>query len=231
MKPRNIFLIRHGQSEGNVDHSIYQEKPDYAVNLTPYGKQQAFQAGKEIFKILANSDTPTNLTTAIYYSPYFRTIQTAQEILKTLVYTPKKWIREEPRMREQEWNGKIGGYARDEDIQSQRDDYGHFYYRFDGGESCADVYDRASDVLETLHRDFEKDDFPENLGLVGHGMTNRLIIMKWFHLTVTEFEYLANPRNGEVWHLQLQPNNKYKLVTELKKYPLLRRKWVCELTK
>ena len=34
MKPQNIFIIRHGQSQGNVDKNIYKTQPDYTLKLT-----------------------------------------------------------------------------------------------------------------------------------------------------------------------------------------------------
>jgi broad specificity phosphatase PhoE len=45
MKPIRIFIIRHGESEGNVDKNIYLKKPDYALNLTSTGIEQARGAG------------------------------------------------------------------------------------------------------------------------------------------------------------------------------------------
>ena len=44
MKPENIFIVRHGESEGNVDKTIYERKPDYAITLTSTGKNQAYLA-------------------------------------------------------------------------------------------------------------------------------------------------------------------------------------------
>lgn len=39
MKPNKLFLVRHGESEGNVNKSIYAEKPDYTLELTEAGKK------------------------------------------------------------------------------------------------------------------------------------------------------------------------------------------------
>ena len=33
MKSNRIILIRHGESEGNIDKDKYQTIPDYALNL------------------------------------------------------------------------------------------------------------------------------------------------------------------------------------------------------
>ena len=37
----------------------------------------------------------------------------------------------------------------------ERQQFGRFYYRFPNGESGADVYDRVSTWLESLHRELE----------------------------------------------------------------------------
>ena len=70
MKPYRIFLVRHGESEGNVSKTLYTHKPDYALNLTSKGIEQAKAAGKEIKAIIGNESV------GIYYSPFFRTRQT-----------------------------------------------------------------------------------------------------------------------------------------------------------
>ena len=52
------------------------------------------------------------------------------------------------------------------------------------------VFDRLSGAMDTMHRDFVKDDFPENMIVVSHGLTIRLFLMRWFHWTVEQFEKL-----------------------------------------
>ncbi|CAN5494405.1 hypothetical protein BH10BDE1_BH10BDE1_23480 [soil metagenome] len=96
-----------------------------------------------------------------------------------------------------------------------RDSYGTFYFRIPDGESCADVYDRVTTFLETLHRDFDKSEFAENVVLVTHGMMMRLFLMRWFHWTVEEFEKVANPANCGIWVMELQPDGKYLVKTQL----------------
>ena len=48
MKPKNIIIVRHGQSEGNANPEIRKLKPDYALNLTPLGEAQAKLAGEKL---------------------------------------------------------------------------------------------------------------------------------------------------------------------------------------
>ena len=44
MKPKRIILIRHGESEGNLDKGVYAQKPDYSLLLTELGHRQAQEA-------------------------------------------------------------------------------------------------------------------------------------------------------------------------------------------
>jgi broad specificity phosphatase PhoE len=222
VKPRRIILIRHGESESNVDKEIMKTKPDHAVNLTQRGREQALEAGV-VVAARANEVKHPSLCDKydcwFYVSPYYRTRQTKDEIVKSFKPERIKVI-EDPRLREQEHTPRIlnGEYDR-QSVEQERDDYGHFYYRFEGGESCADVYDRISDFLGTLYRDFEKDNFPPCCCIVSHGMTNRVFLMRLLKLTVEEFEFLRNPLNCGMYILELQPNGKYKLSEEPRKYP------------
>jgi broad specificity phosphatase PhoE len=209
MKPKRIILIRHGESEGNIDRGVYSTKPDYAVLLTKNGMQQALQAGEHLRSIVNDESIQ------FYVSPLFRTQQTFQQIIKSLPGNQHAW-REEPRLREQEW-GHLRSLEDCSSVDQQRDAYGTFYFRIPYGESAADVYDRVSDFFHTLFRDFAKSDFPQNAVMVTHGMTIRLFLMRWFHYPVVEFEQLSNPLNCDIVVMELQDDGKYKLVTELKK--------------
>jgi len=209
MKPHRIILVRHGNSEGNADKSQYMTVPDYALNLTPTGIAQARQAGREISQIVAAE------TVYVYLSPYTRTRQTYAYIEESIRANVVKAI-EDPRLREQDW-----GHLRSPDVNAEiikeRDHFGTFYYRIPDGESGADVYDRMSSFLETLHRDFEKPGYPSNVLIVTHGMALRLFLMRWFHLTVEEFENLRNPRNGQVVVMGKKPDEHFVLLSELEK--------------
>ncbi len=53
-----------------------------------------------------------------------------------------------------------------------------------------------------------------------HGTAIRLFLMRWFHWTVEQFEATRNPHNCEIFELELQENNKYKLLTPLREREL-----------
>lgn len=234
MKPKRIILIRHGESESNVDKDILKQKPDFAVNLTLKGREQALEAGTVVRCWSEETKFPTRAFDAeglnassrcdtfdcwFYRSPYYRTRQTYEGIVKAFDPARIKMY-EDPRLREQEHTPRIlKGHEDRATTEQERDDYGHFYYQFEGGESCANVYDRVSDFLGTLYRDFEKDDFPPCACIVSHGMTVRVLLMRWLKYTVEQFEFLRNPANCGAYVLNLQPNGKYALAGEPRRYP------------
>jgi broad specificity phosphatase PhoE len=213
MKPKRIILVRHGKSEGNVDKNQYKTVPDYALNLSSEGMEQARQAGREIKGIIGSE------TLQVYLSPYYRTRQTYQYIRESVEKNVVK-VFEDPRLREQDW-GHLRSPDVNEEIIRERDNFSTFYYLIPDGESGADVYDRVSTFLETLHRDFDKPDYPQNALIVTHGMTLRLFLMRWFHWSVEEFETLRNPGNAQIVVMQQDDGERYILTAELAKrtYP------------
>jgi broad specificity phosphatase PhoE len=208
MKPDRIILGRHGQSEGNVDKKLLATKPDYALELTPLGWRQGDAMGAELLRMLGHE------TVFWYNSTYFRTRQTFIAARRHFPTPYRKY--EDPRLREQEWTGKLRNAPdyNESEVELARDQYGHFYYRLPG-ESCADVFDRVGDSMITLHRDFKKSNFPKNAVIICHGMTMRVYLMRWFHLPVEQFEQLANPSNCGMYVLALnKKTGKYELEGE-----------------
>lgn len=208
MRPQRIILVRHGESKGNIDRSIYAERPDYSLELSEKGVQQAVDAGKQLAILIGKEKI------MFYVSPHWRTRMTCEGILQSFS-SHKFKIREEPRLREQEW-GHLRTVDRNKMLDQERDAFGTFYYRIADGESCADVYDRVSGFFDTLFRDFEKENFPSNVIIVTHGMTIRVFLMRWFHWTVEKFERVANPRNCEFFVMEKKADNRYELITPLK---------------
>ncbi len=209
MKPKRIILIRHGESEANVNRYLFSSKPDYTIELTPKGKQQAIESGIRLKELIGDEST------YFYVSPFWRARRTFEGIVSGF---PREQFRysEEPRLREQEW-GYLRCHEDFDKICKEREDYGSFYYRIDGGEAGSDVYDRMNDLLGSLYRDFSRDNFPTNCVLVTHGITIRLFIMRFFHLTVEEFERMLSPDNCSHVILEQDAQGHYHLITPMKK--------------
>ncbi|KAK3683485.1 phosphoglycerate mutase-like protein [Podospora appendiculata] len=226
-KPRLIILIRHAQSEGNKNRDIHQTIPDHRVKLTQDGWQQAYDAGRQLRKMLRADDTLHFFT-----SPYRRTRETTEGILATLTSDepePSPFRRnnikvyEEPRLREQDFGNFQPCSAEMERMWQERADYGHFFYRIPNGESAADAYDRISGFNESLWRQFGEDDFASVCVLVTHGLMSRVFLMKWYHFSVEYFEDLRNVNHCEFLIMRKEENGKYLLENNLRTWSDLRR--------
>lgn len=209
MKPKRIILIRHGESAANVDRYLFGQVPDYTIELTDVGRLQAVEAGCRLKELVCDESL------YFYVSPFWRTRSTFEGVVSVFPRTQFAYS-EEPRLREQEW-----GYLRSNEefdkICRERREYGAFYYRIPGGEAGTDVYDRINDLLGSMYRDFCSDDFPENCVLVTHSLTIRLFLMRYYHLTVEEFEQMLSPSNCELVVMTLQEDGRYKLEYEIRK--------------
>mmetsp|Transcript_14853 Transcript_14853/g.25148 ORF Transcript_14853/g.25148 Transcript_14853/m.25148 type:complete len:343 (+) Transcript_14853:138-1166(+) len=209
-RPKRIILVRHGESEGNVDEAVYQRTPDHRVRLTQKGCEEAQKAGAQIRFL-----TGEHGRVYFYVSPYVRTLQTLLELSKCFSKEQIAGVREEPRIREQEF-----GNLQDERMplsKRKRMTYGRFFFRFPDGESAADVYDRVTGFRETLRGDidgirFQNED-ADNLTIVIviHGISLRVFLMRWYKLSLQQFEQLHNPKNCELVVMERGKNDRYSL--------------------
>lgn len=101
-RPRRIILVRHGESEGNVDESTYTRIADPKIRLTEKGKVQAQECGQRIRQMI-EKDGATDWKVYFYVSPYRRTLETLQNLAQSFERTRIAGMREEPRLREQDF--------------------------------------------------------------------------------------------------------------------------------
>ena len=198
-RPRRIILVRHGESQANVDPQVYMHTPDNKIPLTKEGEKMAIEEGKILRKIVGDE------TVRFFVSPFTRSRMTCKGIIEGGNFT-NFTIGEDPRLREQEW----GNYQSEETYSKhlrERRDVGAFYYRFPNGESGADVYDRISAFLDTLFRKFKYKKCADNFIIVSHGITIRLFLMRYFKWTVETFHDLWNPDNCEHVILEREPDS------------------------
>lgn len=214
--PKRIILVRHGESQGNLDGTTYATTPDYKIPLTQQGISQAKLSGSRIRQVISDDGRLSNWKVYFYVSPYERTRSTLREIGRSF---PKKTVigvREECRIREQDF-GNFQVAERMKAIKETRERFGRFFYRFPEGESAADVFDRVSSFLESLWRDIDMNRLHHdpagdlNLIIVSHGLASRVFLMKWFKWTVEQFEYLNNFGNCEFRVMQLGHGGEYSL--------------------
>jgi broad specificity phosphatase PhoE len=159
--PERMWLVRHGQSQGNVArdvadeaglHEIGIDVRDVDVPLSELGFRQAEAAGRWFAQ-----RPPEERPEIILSSPYLRARQTADAICKAgaLAGAPARTTIDE-RLREREFGifdrlTTIGIRDRFPEEAAHRSRLGKFYHRPPGGESWADVILRLRSMLNTIN--------------------------------------------------------------------------------
>lgn len=150
--PEALWLVRHGQSRGNVANDeaaangaeLLDLERDADVALSDLGAEQARAVGEWLAGLPVDQRPTVALT-----SPYRRAYDTAQRALEHL---PELRLRVDERLRDRElgvldlhtWRGVE---ARFPEEARRRRHLGKFYHRPPGGESWADVALRLRSLL------------------------------------------------------------------------------------
>jgi broad specificity phosphatase PhoE len=210
-----IFLVRHGQSMGNVDKTVHETTADHAIPLSPEGHRQAKEAGLVLSRYIDGLyplPSPAKMWKEqkqphirLWTSPYLRTRQTSDGVQEGL----GEWCtdrREEIALVEQHF-GLFDGvpddqlpilFPREHAHYKKCEDFeGRFWARMPMGESRFDVALRVKPFFGTLIRDKEKHGI-ENVVVVSHGVTLRAFAMQWLHLPFEWFEKEPNPWNCSI---------------------------------
>lgn len=189
-----LFLVRHGQSEGNVNKQVYFQMNDCDVQLTDKGKGDAVNAADKIHSLIGNNMTNIN----VFHSTYKRATQTASILYDRLNDSGRLVSRliPTPLAREREW-----GSLRDIIEQNLKaEEHFNFYYRPTGGESFADTYQRAA----IFHQWMKSTTNCDINVVVAHGEFNKVYLMHLLNWDTAQFEEWANQQNGEVWELDVR---------------------------
>lgn len=199
--PETLWVIRHGQSAGNVArdeadargaHRIALDHRDVDVPLSPLGREQAtalghwFASGEEG----ARPDV-------VLASPYVRAVQTAELFRAAGGCDPALRICIDERLREKEFGILDGlttsGIHRFQPDQAQfRKVLGKFYHRPPGGESWVDVIFRLRALLDTISLHYAG----KRVMIVAHQVV--VLCLRYIIEGMTEAEILAIDREADV---------------------------------
>ena len=224
-KVRRIFLVRHGESLGNVDKDFHRTHADHAIPLSDKGAAQALRAGEFLKEYFGGEDAYWGGITRprLWTSPYLRTRQTADGIVEGIgrVGAPVKYpdlkevVPQFPRIRDRRENialceqqfGLFDGVPTEDlpvrypdeyaHYKKQQDFEGRFWARMPMGESRWDVALRVHQAFGTWLRDAERHGI-DNIIVVTHGVTARCIVMRWLHLPFEWIEKEPNPKNCSI---------------------------------
>ena len=199
--PQEIWLVRHGQSAGNVARDAAEAaaglnidiaERDVDVPLSELGAHQA-QALAGWFAALPAGQQPN----VVLHSPYVRAAQTADILMRRLARDELLAVHGDERLREKEFGIldrlTVRGIAEKyPELHEQRHHVGKFYFRPPGGESWCDVILRLRSVIDMLTREYAG----ERVLIVGH----QVIVNCFRYLLerMDEATILAHDRAGDV---------------------------------
>jgi probable phosphoglycerate mutase len=210
--PCALWLVRHGESAGNVARDAAEEQGllmldlasrDMDVPLSDTGADQARALGSWLGS-LPEAERPTRVIT----SPYVRAVDTAT--LALAAGGGPAGVRLDERLREREFGildrlTRAGITERYPEQAAARAFLGKFWHRPPGGESWADVALRLRSFLDTLGREHAG----ERVLVVTHQVV--VLVMRYLLEELTEAEVLAIDRQTEVLNCavtqyELDPN-------------------------
>lgn len=198
--PQEIWLVRHGQSAGNVARDAAEAaagllidiaERDVDVPLSALGVEQSHALG-DWFASLPQDRRPN----VVLHSPYVRAAETARIIVERMGKRMLA-IQADERVREKEFGildrlTTHGINHKYPELYEQRQHVGKFYFRPPGGESWCDVILRLRSVLDTITREY----CGERVLIVGHQVT--VNCFRYLFERLDEASILAFDRAGDV---------------------------------
>lgn len=212
--PSSLWLIRHGESSGNVARDLAEAEGasvidiatrDMDVPLSDLGVHQAAALGTWIGS-LPDSERPEHWIV----SPYVRAEQTARIALEHAGCDPAEMnLLLDERLREREFGildrlTRAGIAERFPEQAAARAFLGKFWHRPPGGESWADVALRLRSLLDTLGREYAG----QRVMIVSHQvviMVFRYLLEKLREAEVLEIGSAADVANCSVTIYELDP--------------------------
>ncbi|MBU1179594.1 phosphoglycerate mutase family protein [Patescibacteria group bacterium] len=186
MTLKKVFVIRHAESEEDVDPTIHNLLQDDEIGLTELGKRQIVGTMPMLGPII-NQD---NLLVCLSSS---KRAADTYDILSSGANRCAHQVVIEKRIRNLNW-GDITLENRAQ-IESERYASGVLYYKFPGGDDSAVYVKGICDAMSELLIDCNLPSFPEYVLVITHGFALRVIVKALTNISDQDFRWLANPSN------------------------------------
>ena len=194
MNEARLFVMRHAESQEDVDKTAYERIVDEDMPLTLRGKEQASSFGR-----LFSAQFFQGQSLKMILSPSRRVLETANGIVTGLADSRITWsLITEKLIVKQSW-GNVTIHNRAE-IERERYRIGVLRYNFPGGEGGPETLARFGLFAQKLKYEMMSNQI-ENVLIITHGFEFRLILKSLLGWTEEYFESLAHPKHCELKRL------------------------------
>lgn len=186
MKRGKIIIIRHGESEEDIDKNI-KSLPNDPRGLTLNGISQAKETAKKLLSEYRNFEKYLN-----YSSSSNRVKETASIFTENIPILRGIGLVEIPAIRNLHWgNTTIENVKK---IETERYKAGVLNYNFPGGDDTK-IYVKNINLFCKKMTNIFKYDLNSCLTIFTHGFALRVIVKEILSITENEFKYFSNPKN------------------------------------
>lgn len=184
---KQIFLIRHAQSEEDIDPNIRNGVHDSRIAITSTGKSQVASVAKILhpkisgykhIKIVTSPSNRAHQTMSLFRS-YFPAI--SFEVVHEKCIKNLNW-------------GNVDETTLKE-VEQERYRVGVLYFQFPEGDNTSEFVKRIEKYIARLIRDGRDETYSECVIIFTHGFALRVIAKALLNMSDEEFRYLSNPPN------------------------------------
>lgn len=192
-----LVLIRHAESMGNIDKSLYYSIPDRHISLSEKGIGQAMQISEELLKLQIDPKL-----SQIYCSTFKRAIETSHY---AGFLNNDHSVKFNEKLIEVNWGcfGKDDSHFLPQFELWQRDPVN---YRYIDGENFLDVAQRSKEFLFELYGNHK---IGETLIVVSHGLFLQSLLYSLKRMTI-ELAAVPSLQNASVTVVEI--NEKIELI-------------------
>jgi len=192
---KQVFLVRHAQSEEDIDPVVHGRVPDQRISITSTGKKQVLR----LVEILTPKIS-THKRIKIITSPSNRAGQTMSLFCSHFPLTYFN-VFFESCIRNLNW-GNVDEITIKE-IEQERYRAGVLYFRFPGGDYTPDFVRDIEYFVKKLRGEGKEDKHPECVIIFTHGFALRVVAKIFLEISDEDFRSLANPPNCYVATIDL----------------------------
>jgi broad specificity phosphatase PhoE len=192
-----LYLVRHGESEANVNHEIMRSKPDSDIQLTGKGYYDALSAGLYLKKYMEDYSLKIDYPPLFLISPWKRAQQT-YKVISSVVSGHKRDDLSLIHEHEMNLNGHSGNWKKFIEYRNSGWDTTKYYdVKFQGGETLREMRNRAKKFVNIL----KSGEFGMLVVAVSHGQFIKEVIsvVKKIHPNSVQ-----HPANGQVIELEIK---------------------------